>query len=130
MPDGPDLLGNRIRALRVDVTRQLQAIFNEIEDAADAESYGKLMVLAERYERERDEAQEALRQARMEITQLHQRSHVLPEHAATVIDAALTLRTTVAGLTNAPMTSVGEARVLGQLNKALEAFNTQTEGLL
>lgn len=123
-------LGNRIRRLRVDVTRQLQSIFNEIEDAADAEGYGKLVVLAERYERERDAAQAALAEARVEITQLHQRSHVLPEHSATVIDAALSLRTAVAGLTNTPMTSPGQAVVLGQLNKALDAFDTQTKGLL
>lgn len=124
-------------ALRVQTLRSMNEIFDVLEDVADTSSFDRLQRIAELFKAERDEARAAvdakmdrIRELELEITRRMSRAELVPEHQAVIADAARTLRTALTGLVNTPLADVGSARIVGQLNKALEAFNNQTKGML
>lgn len=125
----------RITEMRKDVIAQVNEVFALLRDQVEGDQVGGLIRVATKFERERDEALARVAELESRVRELERKFaarsvNVKQEHIATIRDAALTLRNAMKGVTDSPLTDVASARVIGQVNKGVVAFDDATKGML
>lgn len=126
------LTPDALRDMRRDMVAQVNDLFAALMEVAETDQMERLVRLAERFERERDTAREQITKLERELKMALARANDSPAfvNAATIKDAAVTLVSTMRGLANAPLSDPKVARVTGQINKAVVAFDEATAGIL
>lgn len=119
----------RVAALRGRVVTQINEVFADLAEAAEDDTTAVLMRIASTFEKERDKALARIKELELELTKRPMHGSKA-QHQALIQDAAITLRNAMKGVTDAPISDVGSARVIGQVNKAVVAFDEATKGML